>query len=578
MNLILIALVALAQDTKAIRDVKSAVEIVPGSSVFYIEIPEPKKFIATVLDHPLRAKIEALDPVKQAYAGEQFQQFQAILAHIEGQLGMKWRQALETLSEGGLALTYDARTQGLAILARSSDPAALVKMRDTFLELARSHARDNGQDDPVVEAEYKGVKAHKIGDAAFGVMGPWLVVTNKGDLGKNIFDLLTEGGKSLAAADRFKGARESLPGATAWAWLDLNSLRLFGIGDLADAGKDNPAAMMLAGGLINVLQKTPSVVGSLAVESKGVKLTLASPQEAGWSSGPREFFFGPDLKGAAPALLAVKDTVFSLSAWRDISGMWLNGADLFDEGVSDGMALAESTLTTLFSGKDFGEEILGAVGPEVQIVAARQTFAEGKPQPAVRVPSFAVIFRFKDPAKSRDEFRRTFQSFIGFLNIQGAMEGQPQLDLETERIGEHQIVSASYVVEEKDKGTKEGKINFNFSPSVAFAGNLFIISSTRDLAKELIGQVGNTTTGAGTPGGNTKMMLDAGVLRQILADNKANLVSQNMISEGHTKEEAEAATDLLLSVIGAFKGAALSLTPRPGNLALELELKLTEGK
>ena len=43
------------------------------------------------------------------------------------------------------------------------------------------------------------------------------------------------------------------------------------------------------------------------------------------------------------------------------------------------------------------------------------------------------------------ELRRTFQSLIGFLNIVGAMNGQPQLDLDMEKSEAAQFVTASYL-------------------------------------------------------------------------------------------------------------------------------------
>ena len=79
------------------------------------------------------------------------------------------------------------------------------------------------------------------------------------------------------------------------------------------------------------------------------------------------------------------------------------------------------------------------------MVVARQLFAEGQPAPAIKLPAFGVVAELKDPAKMQPELRRTFQSLVGFLNIVGAMNGQPQLDLDMEKSDAAQFVTASYL-------------------------------------------------------------------------------------------------------------------------------------
>ena len=125
--------------------------------------------------------------------------------------------------------------------------------------------------------------------------------------------------------------------------------------------------------------------------------------------------------------------------------MWRRAGDLFNEQTNEELAKADSGLTTLFGGKDFGEDILGALRPETQVVVARQVFAAGQSTPAIKLPAFGLVAELKDPAKMQPELRRTFQSLIGFLNVVGAMNGQPQLDLDMEKSDAAQFVTASYL-------------------------------------------------------------------------------------------------------------------------------------
>jgi hypothetical protein len=50
------------------------------------------------------------------------------------------------------------------------------------------------------------------------------------------------------------------------------------------------------------------------------------------------------------------------------------------------------------------------------------------------------------------------------------------------------------------------------------------------------------------------------------------LVAQNMLSEGHTKEEAEVEIDTLLDILKTTQTASLRLTNQDGELRLALEL------
>ncbi|HAD61408.1 MAG TPA: hypothetical protein DCG12_19385, partial [Planctomycetaceae bacterium] len=118
-------------------------------------------------------------------------------------------------------------------------------------------------------------------------------------------------------------------------------------------------------------------------EHEGLEAKVSLPHDASWVPEQREFYFGPDGAGRAPSIPAVKSPLFSLSTYRNFSEMWLRAPDLFTEGVNDGMAEADANLTTFFSGRDFGEDILGALTPEVSFIAARQDFTDILPTPAI---------------------------------------------------------------------------------------------------------------------------------------------------------------------------------------------------
>ncbi len=75
---------------------------------------------------------------------------------------------------------------------------------------------------------------------------------------------------------------------------------------------------------------------------------------------------------------------------------------------------------------------------------------------------------------------------------------------------------------------------------------------------------------------NTQAALQADVLRQILNDNRGQLISQNMLEDGNSREEAEAIIDLLLEVVGYFDNASLKLATGDDQLDLKVQIQLKQ--
>ena len=72
----------------------------------------------------------------------------------------------------------------------------------------------------------------------------------------------------------------------------------------------------------------------------------------------------------------------------------------------------------------------------------------------------------------------------------------------------------------------------------------------------------------------SSISVTARYLRQILADNRAQLVAQNRLEEGNSKEEAEEEIDTLLRQIGLFRDSVLRLTTEKGRLRIDWEVNL----
>jgi len=264
----------------------------------------------------------------------------------------------------------------------------------------------------------------------------------------------------------------------------------------------------------------------------------------------------------------------SVGMYRNVSEMWQRAGDLFDADINDRMAEAESNLGTIFGGRDFGDEVLGAFGPQLLLVAARQDFSSVQTVPAIRLPAFAVVLQLKDAETMRPELRRAFQSAIGFFNITGIQEGRPQLDMDMQKSADTELIISRYLPPRKP-GTGEAPpvpLIYNFSPTAAFRKDQFVLASTEQLAAEILQAPRQAPVAA-----NMAMHVQADIAGQLVADNQQSLVSQNMLTKGQTREEAEAEVAVLQQLIGLMRGMTFQLRPDPAakQLQLELDLQLT---
>lgn len=547
----------------------SAARLFPSSTVAYVELPNPIDLVSTIFDHPLREEIESLAPYQMAMQSPQYQQFETGRAMLEGQLGMPWRDAAEKLLAYGVAAGFDPATEGAALIFHGKDAESMELFRDRALALALL-----GDKDKVKKGEYREVQAYQFNGVWVAVHQDRLLVTNKSETGRAVIDRLLDGGESLADNPRFAAASKSRPsGSAAWGFVDVQFVREANIAnDLFNSQVDNPVGELLVGGIQSSLKATPYATASLTANHQLVGLTLSAPYDPEWIPEEREYYFGPAGDGKGPALPDTTDTLFTLSTYRNFSEMWLRAGDLYGVEINDGFAKADATLTTFFAGRDFGEDILGSFENEVGFIATRTDFSEVLPRPTIKIPAFAVIFRLKEPETMTRELRRTFQSLIGFLNVVGAMNGQRQLEMDMEKIGDHaELITTSYVPEEDDRESTEASIAFNFSPSIGFAGERFVVASTASLARQLTLA---KPTDAKTIDANTHAKLNAGILRDVLADNREQLIAQNMLEDGNSREEAEAIIELILQVAGYFEGASIELAATDGQLQAEAKIQV----
>ncbi len=550
--------------------------MLPSSTVVYVEVQSLK----SVLEHPFTKTLQGTPAFKKLWRSPNVMKLRGGLTLFELAIGDKVDQLVKNATANGFHLAVDKKTEGAVLLANTTSQEWIEDYLLKIAKLARADAKSKKQTDPIREADYRGIHGYEFQQLIIGNIGPILIVTNKSELGKSIIDRhLDSMDDSLFSKPHFRQAweqrgltrKDEESDGLARAFVDIDALRQAGVAkDLLMGKAKDFAGELILGGVLASLQKTSFATGELRTIENQLCAQLSIPYEKQWNEATRSFFVGPQSSGYAATLVDSAGMMASLNAYRNVSEMWCRAGDLFDQKVNDQLAQADNTLTTLFSGKDFGTDILGAIEPQIQLIASEQTFDKLN-APSIQLPSFGLVAKLKDPMMQKG-LKRIFQSFIGFLNVAGAMEGNPQLDLESETIGGKQIYYATYL-QDSDKKYENGlPIQFNFSPTLAFDGDLVMITSTNSLSKQM--KLNATPNDVDGPRRNTVLSVDMRAILRTLLANRQQLISQNMLEKGHTKSEAEMEIETLLQLLALIRTFDASLQFNEYvNLSLNLDLE-----
>jgi hypothetical protein len=536
-------------------------DLLPDSIALYAEVAS----FETLWSQPIRERLYDSELMQTMLKNPDLAKARDGIRLAEITLGKKLPILLQEISRGGAVAAVD-RAKDTAALFIAGDSAE--EQQEIARKLMDKAAQLQGREDGELPSnEYRGISAYRLPQGGFVLLDKWIVIVNKNEMGKAIIDRYLDGPKeSLSQSKQFTQAKEShqksnahtTATSLAWVYADVNVLREAGIAEkVLQERPDDFGAELLVGGLFNILRNTPQATAELTATADKLSLAVTTPFDEEWVTEPEEFFFGENITGNALPPLQLPDTLATVTAYRNISSLWLYAGDLFGEKVNDQLVQAESTLTTLFSGKDFGEEILGAFRPEVRIVSTAARFEKDQPIPAVQVPAFALVAQMREPEKMRKELKRIFQSFIGFLNVAGAMNGQPQFDQDMDKIGNADLLIARYAWDDSQPESKEVPIQYNFTPCLLILDEYMVLSSTEKLARELIEplqkeKASSKETLTVRPDSNirnTYLELTGRGISEALEQNRDQIITNNMLEKGHSREEAEAEFNVLTQIL-----------------------------
>jgi hypothetical protein len=543
--------------------------LAPDTTVLYSEVTRLDPLVDLALAPATQRSLAGLEPYQKYLESKEYQRLMMGIGLLEARLGTDWRSLVRDLS-GGVSICFDPATQSGFVALRARQPGLLEKLHVALSDFVAAEAEKRGAPSPVKSEEYRGITGWSFGpQECHIILGDLLVISNKPDALKRVIDRHIDPlVPSLAGKPEFNEARGKRPAdAVAWSWADLAALRQdANIQKALSPPATNPPAELLFAGVGDALRQAVYATSTVQIEGQAVRLRTEVPFDASQRSSSRSWFYAT---AAGDAAVSVPGMIGSFAMFRDLAGLWAARDELFDEATAAKFAQNDSQLGLFFSGRDFGPEVLGELAAPLQFVVARQEFLAGQPVPALKLPAFALILKLKHPDDFAQELLLTYQKVIGFGNIIGGQQGQPQLLLGTEDYHGAAISKATYLASPKlDK--QQAPVNYNFSPACVRVGDHFVFASTVGIARQVVDSLQNAAAEPLT--GNLSLTIEAAPLAAILADNLELLITQNMLSDGHSRAEAEAALDTVLTIVRSFDRLAVRLLETPGTLAWETTL------
>jgi hypothetical protein len=556
-----------------------AIRWIPSDALLVVEITSPDALLEAVLCPEAVSAVTSNAAYKHLTSQDGYKQFEQGLRFIESSLGTDWQNGIKQLLAGGV--TFAVRPdESVSLIVDSADAEILGKLQGVLLNIARGEAVKRGEPGAVKSSEYGGVTGWTFGgDDAHCILDNRILMSNKPAALEAMLDLRKgSDGRTIADSPAYKQAKADLgPEPVASVFVNLKSIKAEPSVAAALNEGPNPAASLLIPGVTEALRESNWVAVGLSVNGYKLGLQATLDGKTAGPDGPASFAWSDKLNGGALPNISVPRQIAGMTFFRDLQAFYAAKDELFPQRTA-GLIFFENMMGIFFTGRDLTDEVLAETEPEVRFVVAEQEYDPKTGKPALQIPSFAAIFRMGNPDYFSEVMEEAWQKALGLINFTSGQQAQPGLILYRPTYNDVTFSVSRYSTADIDK-SEEVHPRYNFKPSLATFDEWLVISSTESLARDLIDALKSETAkqAKALAGVHSMVEVNGRQLASILKANRANLVRQNMIDDGNTKEEAEAAIGVLLSIVEYFGGAKIEVGRDDGRMRAKLELDVNLG-
>lgn len=579
-SLITILILPAANVCGAGEELPSATEWIPAEAAIVLEIPDSSKVVEGLLSKEFEGRIRENEQIRQFLESPQFAQIVGIVRYLEFRLGTDWKDAVRKLFGGRITAALLPRNQVLIVVDTKS-AELLSKLHQVLLEHARDEAQKAGDPDRVASGVYKGWTGWTFdgGKNVHALVGSRLLLSNKADLLRSAADLAETGGAgSLARVAAYQQAQAALP-QNAWvrAFVNIGLIKEAPRSDRIErAMRTNPLLALMVADNLEALSNATWMAAAINVDGGRVGLHVVADGTFPGGDHPTAFSL-PTNESGCLRNIEVPRRLVAVSLYRDLARFYRQKDVLFPERTS-GLIFFENMMGVFFTGRHFSEEVLPHLHPEIRLVVAAQEYQPDYGVPAVALPAMALVFRMKDPKQFVPMAEEAWQKALGLINFTRGQQALPGLILDrAEYRGVRYTVAAFSTVGLTPEDRKD--VRFNFRPVLAPVGEYLVLSSTEQLARDIIDYLQQEDQNAARlPGRHFVLETDREGLLKLLKTNREAIIRQNMVERGHSREKAEAETNnlfALVAILGELRVELLRQEDKP-QARIEVALPGTE--
>ncbi|MEI7731336.1 MAG: DUF3352 domain-containing protein [Verrucomicrobiota bacterium] len=575
--LTLVALASLAHRSQAEAQ-PSAAEWLPAETVVAIEIAEPQALLDPLLSPAMIGTVTNLPAYQKWTLSPQYEGLGKLVGYLETQLGTDWKTGLGKLLGGGVTLGIGPGGETVTCVD-AKDEKLLEQLNGIVRAFTRMSAMKQNQQGAEGERDYRGVMVMSSGPKeAHAVIGGRLLFVNQASLMPKVLDLRAENGdKSLSQSPLYQTARKAVgKGAVGTVFVNLQVLKKTPKFQEALAKSPEPLAALILAELRESVRDANWLALGLYVKDDTLSLRAVTDS---FSPTAKSFAIGKGREDGVLPPLNVPTAMASLSLYRDLHAFYAAKDELFPERTS-GLVFFENMMGIFFSGMHLTEGVLAEAKPDIRLVVAPQNYGSAQGTPEIEVPAFAVVMRLRHPQEFGEVVEEAWQKAIGMASFTRGQKALPGFIIDRVPCGDTRISVASFrPPKEKAKGPVD--IRYNFRPSLARPGEYLILSSTDDLARQLVAVVTQESAHPGKPMAATHSLLElkGAQIADILDANREQLVLKNMVDKGKTREQADNEMELFITALHCVHRAKLNIGTEGGHplASLELQLKQPEG-
>jgi Protein of unknown function (DUF3352) len=516
----------------------SVLSLIPAEADLLFEIRSPRKIHDLLQQWEALKELQKFPNAREFLTSTQARRFFQLLAYYEKELGASYPDLVDRLTSGGVAVgvKFGPNPAPLLLAIQGKDEKLTAEISKIALKVLEEELQRQESKERPQTTTYQNVKVVNVGkEFHLATLGSVILIANHDKALQRGIDLYKGKSKgSLADSPSVKEAFNVLPkDPLARFWLNMETVRKGPGGAEAFKTPREPIQTIFFGNYFDVLGRTPSLCGALAMTPAGFLTTIRVPRGRE-GMGPElglHMPLDPKQTGTKP-LLEPKGVLYSDSNYLDLARIWEDRSKLFGKDAIKAMEDFDKDSSRIPFVKVQLSKMLTEAGSYHRFVAVNQPKGGYTKQPKTTVPAFAIVLEMRDPdafTKTVDPVLRSAAFFVG---------GQASLKLVEEKYKDCNLVGYRFP-EDKPLRADVNDTRFGYSPCFFNVGNQFVASSTIELGRELIDILQAEAKAPGKPEvATSRVRTYATGVAEILQLFEDQLVTQAILDQAVPANEA----------------------------------------